>query len=65
MDRVQISIRMRRATAAKLKVLAEREHRSMAGQVEHLVERAAADLPAAGQLDLEDQPRRRPRRAKA
>ena len=54
MDRTQLTIRLRPATHAKLKALAGREHRSMAQQVEHLIERAAAALPAAVQLDIED-----------
>ncbi len=54
MSKIQVSMRFSPKTHAKLKALAEREHRSMARQVEHLIQRAAAELPAAQQLDIED-----------
>ena len=62
MERVQISIRLRPVMHAKLKAICEREHRTVVGQIEHWIERTAAELPAVEQLDLEDKLRRTPRK---
>ncbi len=63
MEKVQVSFRLSKKAHTKLKALAEREHRSMAQQIEHMI--AAAELPAAGQLDIEDAaPGRGARRAR-